>query len=460
MLDVASIFLSVALLMFLAYRGISVLVLAPMLALFAVFMSGGEAFLAHYTQIFMVKLGDFATIYFPLFLLSAIFGKIMENSGYAASIADRISEKIGAEKAVLAIVLSCSVLTYGGVSLFVVVFAVYPIAVELFRKSDTPKKLMPAAIAIGSFTYTMTAVPGSPAIPNVIPCQYFGTNPFAAPGLGTVTAVISFIFSMMWMNRRVKALKQAGEGYGDHCDNLMPASREKLPDFRVAIIPIVIVILMNYLCVNYIFPNIDTSYLQNEKYGTTDIRTVAGNWGIIVAVFFASIFILAAAWKKTDIIRCINSGASESLAPIFNTASVVGYGAVINSLAGFAVVRDWILTVSHGNPLVSGSVATSILSAITGSASGGMSIALESLGAKYLEMANAAGINPEALHRIVAVASGSLDILPHNGAIITLLAICGLSHKESYSDIFTGALIGPTVAAVIAVGLAVIFGSF
>jgi H+/gluconate symporter-like permease len=462
MLEVSSVCLSVALLMFLAYRGFSVLILSPMLALFAVFLSGSGELLAHYTQIFMVKLGDFATVYFPLFLLSAIFGKIMESSGCALSIADYISKKIGSEKAVLAVVLSCSILTYGGISLFVVVFAVYPIAVELLRKSNTPKRLIPAAIAIGSFTYTMTCLPGSPAIPNVIPSQYFGTNTFAAPGVGIISAIVSFWLSMLWMNRQTKLAKANGEGYGDHSDNLISSASgtKNLPNFWVAVIPIFIVILVNYISVQYVFPNIDTSYLQSEKYGATDIQTVAGNWAIIIAIFFAIVFVLAISYKKIDITRCLNGGAVESLAPIFNTASVVGYGAVINSLPGFVMVRDWILSTAGGNPIISSAVVTSVLAGVTGSASGGMSIALETLGAKYLEMINAIGMNPEIIHRIVAIASGSLDILPHNGAIVSLLTICGLTHRESYKDIFVGALLASSGAAIIAIVIGLVFGSF
>ncbi|MDR2158108.1 MAG: GntP family permease [Holosporaceae bacterium] len=462
MLEVSSILLSVALLMFLAYRGFSVLILSPTLALFAVFLSGSGSLLAHYTQIFMVKLGDFATVYFPLFLLSAVFGKIMESSGCALSIAEYISKKIGSGKAVLAIILSCSVLTYGGISLFVVVFAVYPIAVELMRKSNTPKRLIPAAIAIGSFTYTMTCLPGSPAIPNVIPSQYFGTNTFAAPGVGIIAAILSFWFSMMWINRQIRLAKKNGEGYGDHNDNLISSVSDKknLPSFWISIIPVFIVILLNYISVRYVFPNMDASYLQSEKYGATDIQTVAGNWAIIVAVFFAIVFVLAANYKKIDITRCINNGATESLAPIFNTASVVGYGAVINGLPGFIAVKDWILSASGGNPIISSSIVTSVLSGVTGSASGGISIALETLGAKYLEMANAIGMNPEIIHRIIAISSGSLDILPHNGAVVSLLTICGLTHRESYKDIFVGALLAATGSAVISVFIGLIFGSF
>ena len=460
MIDILSILFSISFLMFLAYRGFSVLVLSPVLALIAVFLSGGDSLLAHYTQIFMVKLGDFATIYFPLFLLSAIFGKIMESSGCARSIADYISDKIGPQHAILAVVLSCAVLTYGGVSLFVVVFAVYPIAVELFRKSNTPKRLIPGAIALGAFTFTMSAVPGTPAIQNIIPCKYFGTNAFAAPTLSIIATLIMFGLGMMWLNREAKFAKATGEKYGNHEDKIITKKGTKIPNFWIAFIPVVMVIVTNYLCVSYIFPNIDTSFLQQEKYGSIEIKTVASNWAIIVSLFFAICFVILTNYKKIDITTCINNGASESLSPIFNTASVVGYGAVISSLPGFAIIRDWMLTFSGGNPIVSSSFVTSVLAGITGSASGGMSIALEMLGTKYLEMANALGISPEIIHRVVSISSGSLDTLPHNGAVITLLAICGLTHKDSYKDIFIVSLLVPILAVIASIVLSSMFGIF
>ena len=460
MIEILSILFSISFLMFLAYRGFSVLVLSPILALIAVFLSGGESLLAYYTQIFMVKLGDFATIYFPLFLLSAIFGKIMESSGCARSIADYISDKIGPEHAILAVVLSCSVLTYGGVSLFVVVFAVYPIAVELFRKSDTPKRLIPGTIALGAFTYTMSAVPGTPAIQNIIPCKYFGTTAFAAPLLSMVASLIMFFLGMMWLNSEAKKARLAKEGYGKHEDNLITKDNIKVPSFYLSIVPVIMVIALNYICIHYVFPNIDTSFLKQEKYGAIDIKTVESNWAIIVSLFFATVFVIATTYKRIDITACLNKGAQESLGPIFNTASVVGYGGVISSLAGFAIIRDWMLSFSGGNPIVSSSFVTSVLAGITGSASGGMSIALEMLGAKYLEMANALGINPEVIHRVVSISSGSLDTLPHNGAVITLLAICGLTHRESYKDIFVVSLLVPILAVIVSIILSSVFNIF
>lgn len=460
MLEVSSIFISIALLVFFAYRGVSILILAPSLALFTVLMNFSEPILAHYTQIFMVKLGEFAITYFPLFLLSAIFGKLMEHSGSAKAIANYVSEKIGNQNAILAVVFSCSVLTYGGVSLFVVAFAVYPIAVELFKKSQTPKRLIPGAVGLGSFTFTMVSLPGTPAIQNAIPSQYFGTNTFAAPGISLICSAIMFFFGMLWFKYQLKKAKANNEGYGNYQDNIAEITEENLPSFWLAMLPIVIVILINYICVSQIFPNIDTSYLSLEKYGSTTIKTVGSNWAIILALFASIIFLLAAHFKNLNIIKCLNTGAVDSLSPIFNTASVVGYGAVINELKGFAIIRDYILTITSGNPITSNAIVTGILGGITGSASGGMSISLEILGIKYLEMATALGINPEMLHRITSMASASLNMMPHNGALITLFAICGLTHKDSYKDLFVVGLIGPTFALIIAILIHSVFGCF
>ena len=146
--------------------------------------------------------------------------------------------------------------------------------------------------------------------------------------------------------------------------------------------------------------------------------------------------------------------------PAFNTASEVGYGAVIASLAGFAILRDLVLNVSPGNPLISEAVAMSALAGITGSSSGGLSIALQTLGADYLRMAIENNISPELLHRVAVIAAGGFDTLPHCGAIITLLSICGMNHRQSYMNIAAVTIIGPIFALAVVITLGTIFGSF
>lgn len=203
------IVLALGLLIWLAYRGISVLVLGPLCALLAVLLAGAPL-LASYTQVFMPALGRFIVAFFPLFLLGAIFGKLMEDSGSARSIAHWLVARLGSQRAILAVVLACAVLTYGGVSLFVVAFAMYPVAVALFRAADIPKRLIPATIALGAFTFTMTALPGTPAIQNAIPMPYFGTTAFAAPGLGVIAGLVMLGLGLGWLRRRASAARAAG----------------------------------------------------------------------------------------------------------------------------------------------------------------------------------------------------------------------------------------------------------
>ena len=446
------IFLSLILLMYLAYRGINVLILAPILALLAVLMSGGLPVLATYTQVFMKSLGGYVITYFPLFLLGAIFGKVMADGGAARTIAEMIVKKVGGERAILAVVLACGVLTYGGVSLFVVAFAIYPIANALFRRADVPKRLLPAAIALGSFTFTMTAFPGTPAIQNAIPMPFFGTNVFAAPILGTFAGLVMLAGGVLWLNRRAAAAHARSEGYGQHARTAADSSLAEdadLPGFAVAILPVVAVIVLNALCTYVIIPGMDAAYLADAKYGATTLPSVAGIWAIIVSLTVSILLALGLNWRRfADVKETVNSGTMGSLLPIFNTASEVGYGAVIASLPAFAIIRDAVLSLFPTNPVASLAVAVNVLAGITGSASGGMSIALNALGEQFATMARDQGISMELMHRVTALSSGGFDALPHNGAVITLLAITGMTHKKSYSDIFVVAVAIPVLATI------------
>ena len=439
------ILLSLALLMYLAYRGINVLILAPLLALLATVFAGGLPILATYTQVFMPALGDYLMKFFPLFLLGAIFGKLMADSGSARTIAEWFTDTLGARHAIAAVVLACGVLTYGGVSLFVVAFAVYPIGNELFQRADTPKRLLPAALALGSFTFTMTAFPGTPAIQNAIPMPYFNTTPFAAPIVGMLAGLGMLVFGTLWLNRRRARAAAAGEGYGAYEATDADAQQELShpPGMALAMTPVVAVIMLNAVFTYLVIPWMDTGYLSQAAYGNTAIGDVRGIWAIIASLVIAIALVTALNRSRFASIKdSFNRGTFGSLLPVFNTASEVGYGAVIASLPAFLVIRDAVLGLSD-NPLLSSAIATNVLAGITGSASGGMSIALETLGSEFMSRAQAAGIDPELMHRVVALSSGGFDALPHNGAVITLLAITGLTHRQSYADIFVVAVLIP-----------------
>lgn len=467
-------------LIYLAYRGVTLLILAPGLAMLAVLASLERPLLASYTQIFMVAAGDFIVQYFPVFLLGAIFGKLMEDSGSAEVLANATIRKLGSERAILAVVLSCAAMTYGGVSLFVVAFAVFPIAAAVFRRADLPKRLIPGTIALGAFTFTMTALPGTPAIQNAIPMPYFGTSPFAAPGLGILTALIMFALGQLWLERRARA---TSEGYGDHPDtaplaatalrdraaaegfDIAEISTEarpaELPSLMLAAMPLATVIAVNLAFTTLVIPAMNTDYLAASEYGATTIDSVRGIWSIIVALVISILVMIAVNRSRLPRLNTtLDAGAHASLLPIFNTASLVGFGSVIASLSAFALIRDSVVDIGGDNPLISVAVSVSLLAGMTGSASGGMSIALTTLGAVYLETAQAAGISPDLMHRVTAVATGGLDALPHNGAVITLLAICGLTHREAYFDIAVVAVVVPIIALIVLITLGTLLGSF
>ena len=471
MFSTFAIVITLLLLMFFAYRGYSVLILAPIMATLAVLLSGDFlSTIPAYTDVFMGALSGFLLKFFPIFLLGALFGRLMADSGAATAIAKTVVEKLGASKAILAVILVCAILTYGGVSLFVVAFAIYPIAKDLFKAADIPKRLIPAAIALGSFTFTMTALPGTPAIQNAIPIPYYNTNVFAAPILGIIGGTIMFICGWLWLQSRARKANAAGEGYGQHDEEDVGGvgAAKKETDvlnthhtsFTIAMIPLVLVIGLNALLTYTVFPSVDFSGLQTQ-FPDLNIAGSLGLWSIIISLVVAcAVLILLRIGHWNNLQKTINRGTYDSMLPIFNTASEVGYGAVIASLAGFLIIRDSILNLTPDNPLISEAVAMTTLAGITGSSSGGLSIALSTLGEDYLRMAVAAGIDPELMHRVAVMAAGGLDTLPHSGAVITLLAICGLTHKQSYLNVAMVTMVIPLIAVVAVIILGTIFGSF
>ena len=366
---------------------------------------------------------------------------------------------MGERHAILAIVVCCAVLTYGGVSLFVVAFAVFPIARALFKAADIPARLIPGAIALGAFTFTMTALPGTPAIQNAIPMPYFGTTAFAAPWLGLVAALIMLVVGYGWLKHRAAAAQRHQEGFSASLARENAAEEgddEGLqPPLWQALAPIVVVLVANLVLSKLVLPGRNYDWLATPAWGAVQPQDVIGVWSIIASLFLACLTVIVLNLRHFRALGAsLGPGAQDAMLPIFNTASLVGFGAVMAALPAFAILREMILSMAPGNPLISLSVSVNLLAGITGSASGGMSIALETLGARYMELGQAAGMAPEVLHRVTAVATGGLDALPHNGAVVTLLAICGMTHGKSYLDIFVVAVAGPVLALSVIVAMA------
>ncbi|SHF01168.1 H+/gluconate symporter [Tissierella praeacuta DSM 18095] len=421
------IIIGLVLLMFLAYRGYSIIWVAPLCAL-VVALTGKLELLPAYKDTYMTGFVGFTKSWFPVFMLGAIFGHLMDYTGAARSIAQWLTKVFGAKRAILGVVIGCAVLTYGGISLFVVVFAMYPLAVALFREANISRKLIPGAIALGSFTFTMTAVPGTPQIQNLIPMDYFHTTPTAAPIMGTVAALFMFGLGYSYLMWREKKLFTKGDVFTE------PLKKQEnneevlvnLPNPFISVLPLLSVILtLNLL-----------------------------NWDIVLALISGIILSMLTNVKLyKGFTKTISAGATGSITAIINTSAAVGFGAIVRAVPGFQTLTDLVLGIK-GSPLISEAVAVNILAGSTGSASGGMGIALAALGDKYYQLALETGISPQAFHRIASLASGGLDTLPHNGAVLTLLAITGMTHKESYIDIFITSLVLPVLSSIPAIIIA------
>ena len=484
-IGLAGMMVGLGLLIAFAFRGWSVLLLSPLAALVAALFSR-EPLLAHWTQTFMGSAAGFLERFFPLFLLGALFGKLMEDSGSVTAIANFMMQRLGPQRAMLAVVLAGALVTYGGVSLFVAFFVLAPMAQGLFRAANIPRRLMPAAIVLGTSTFTMSALPGTPSIQNAIPMPFFGTTPFAAPGLGILASLIMLGFGLWWLGREESAARRRGERFGDGAPTpperlatdetlreratvarefdpaeIVHGKRTDLPPaIGLAALPLIVVIAVNLAMSLFILPALDTRYLDDPRFGGVSLGDVGGVWAVITALVCAVITVLAVSHGRLPSLRAtMDAGANAGVLPAVTVASLVGFGAVVAAMPAFTVVRDAVLGIG-GGPLVSLALATNVLAALTGSASGGLTIALDALGATYLTRAAEIGLDPALLHRVAVIGSGTLDSLPHNGAVVTLLSVCGSTHRESYRDIVMVGIVGAVIALVVVIAIGSVAGSF
>lgn len=396
-----------ALLAYMCMKGWSVFISAPLCAVIIAATSGMDI-LSAITDTFLPGTGNYLAQWFGLFMLGALFGKIMEVSGAAASIARFVTGIIGPQNAIIAVIIATSLMTYGGISLFVVVFVMYPFAVDLFKEADLPKRLLAGCIATGAFSFTAMAMPGSPQNQNIIPTRYFGTTATAAPVLGIIVSIYILTVSILYMNYRAKQAKARGEHFVPNAQDLsvMEATKNlQLPNIVLSILPLAVVVLTIIIL----------------KWQTMFCLLI----GILIAavLFFDRL--------KGRLRETFNTGVHNSMSAIMNTSLTVGMGSVISASAAFTIITDAINKLSGGNGLWYEFISINVLAGVTGSASGGLSIALETLGGSLL----ATGINPEILHRVASISANGLDTMPWCGAVMTMFAVCGVTHKDSYLDV-------------------------
>lgn len=476
------IIVALALLMWLAYRGWSVLIVAPAAGLLAAAFSG-QPLLAQWTQNFMPGAAAFVAQWFPMFLLGGLFGKLMDDSGSVASVANFLTRRLGTERTMLAVVLASAAVTYGGVSVFVAFFVLVPMADQMFKAADIPRRLLPATIGLGAFTFTMSAMPGTPSVNNAIPMPFFGTTAFAAPGLGLIASAITLAFGMWWLNLVKVRARRAGEGYGTPVEGVVEIDQklreqatvagdfdpaelehgertEDLPPAFLAGLPLIVVIVVNLLMSLVVLPRMDFSFLGKPEWGETGLYATGGVWAVILALTAANLTVIAVNFRRFPSLRdSLEAGANSAALPMLMIASLVGFGAVVATLPAFAAVRDAVLGIP-GGPLISLTVSMNMLAALTGTASGGMAIALGALGDHFLELAKIHSIDPALMHRVTTISAGTLDALPHNGTVLLLLQISKLTHAESYRDMFMTVVVGVILSLVVVLILGSTVGSF
>lgn len=427
MLSMIGLVGGLVLLIWLTLRGWNLFISAPLCALLVALCSGIPVFLGeiNFVENYMKGFSGFVAAWFFMFLLGSIFGKFMEDTGAADSVAEFIINKLGKKQAVLAVVLACAILTYGGVSVFVVAFSVYPMALSLFKDANLPRRFIPAALAFGSVTFTMTSA-GSPEIQNWIPVQYLGTSPFAAWEVSLVVAVIMAVLGYWWLMKIINKAVARGEHFIERASDPKLVDRRR-PHPITGLIPLIVVLTL--------------SFLFHKEYA---------QMALIIALTGGVLTIIVINFKYfNDMQNALGQATTGALVAIGNTAAVVGFGAVARVTPAFeqAVVA---MTSLPGNELVGAAVAVSVIAGLTGSASGGQVIALPEVGPHYL----AAGVSPDQLHRVVSISSGALDSLPHNGYVVTTIrGICNETHKDAYWAVGAVTVVVPMIGLAIAIML-------
>lgn len=444
-ISLLGIILGLCVLIFLAYKGHSIIWVAPVCAAIVALL-GGLNILDAYMGDYIKGTAEYIISWFPAFFLGAVYGKLMDMTGSARSLANKIVSLIGPKFAVLAVVLPCLLMTFGGISLFVVVFVIYPMGYAIYREANLPRTLLPGAIAFGAFGITMTSIPGTPQIQNIIPTTYYGTTAAAAPVMSIIATILIAVPGYLYLEWRCRNARKKGLVFVEdakYVDSNIDTT--KLPSWHwlSGLLPLIVVVLML---------NVLPGILKNAgiaEWTTSQSIVVALMGGILITCLMNI--------KQFKVLMpAINDGANGSLTAIMNTACAVGFGSVVKVVPGFTLLKNAMLNMP-GSILFSEAVAVNVLAGATGSASGGMSIALEALAPQYLEKAMSIGLNPEYLHRIASLASGGLDTLPHNGAVLTLLAVSHCTHKESYLDICVTSCIIPVIVSLL---LSFVWGMF
>ena len=447
-LGILVLLIAIILFAVLAFKQISALILAPLVTIFvlvfsAIFAGSPIAILTGLKGDFMPAAANYVSSYFLVFFVGALFGAVYQFTGAAKSIAKWLSGMCHGRFVAPIIMCITGVLTYGGISGFVVFFVVYPIALQMFRSSNLTRRLIPAAISAGTWTWSMYG-PGSPSIQNVIPIDILGTTPTAAFLPSLIATVASFVMIFVWLEYRTRYFTRNGYEFVDSRLRTQLTEEELRDDAANEVLPNPIVALIPIILILFLF-NAPLILKEDGTRGGLPVETSVF-LGVVLAciLFFPRIEGGIDGW-----IKVFNKGAADSGVSILNTAIVVGFGGVVQNTQGFHDLVNGLQTLDM-NPLFFVMITVAVCAGACGSASGGMGVAFNALKDTYIAL----GAKMPYVHRIGAIAAGTLDSLPHQGAQITLLGICKLTHKEAYFDIMVTQIIIPFITCFLFIGLA------
>lgn len=437
MIGAIGILVGVVLIIYLSLKGMHITLAAPLATLAIIAFNGMNiitAMLADEPGSFMAALSSYIFRFFIIFLLGSILAKLMEESGATVSIAEYILKKIGYDnpfRVLIAIFIVSAILTYGGISIFVVMFAVIPLARTLFMKMDLSWHLVQVPLWLGFGTVTMTILPGTPAIQNVIPIQYLGTSLTAAAIPSILGAIGAIVFGFFYMYRMFKKSVANGENFSTHSSGAV-AQEEKtdIPSFASSIAPLLSLVVIA---------------ISGSTFGDAFIKQNIIYLALIVGIVLCLVLFRS---YYTNPVGTLSIGASSSIGPIFATASAVAFGAVTMAAPGFEFFSDLILGIP-GSPYISLTVLTGAMSAITGSSSGALGIVMPNYAQYFLD----AGLHPEMIHRVASVASNITTVVPQGGAFITFLTISGLNYKNGFKDTFLVVSLSCLIAQVIIIAV-------
>ncbi len=431
MLSLIGLVVAIALLIYLSLRGLSLYLTTPICAILVAITGsialispdGGEDLVKTYTAGF----STFFRNWFFMFLLGSLFGKLMEVSGAAQSLAHYITSTFGHKYAILSVVVMCAALTYGGVSVFIVAFSVYPMAASLFRDVRIPHRFLPATLAFGSVTFTMTSA-GSPEIQNWIAVKYLETSPLSAWEVSLVVAVFMAVTGYICLEYMIRRARRNNEDIGlirEEDTLFAQQDKEGLPHPLISIFPLLVVFL--------------TSVFAHDALNENALS---------VALFAGCATLGIIGFQRIRSANAIlDQSAYGALMAIGNTSAVVGFGAVVMLSPAFEQIVA-VLTNMEGNQLIGAALAITTVAGITGSSSGGQTVALPVLAPHYLD----AGVSAEHLHRISTISSGMLDTLPHSGYVVTTIReICKETHKSAYLPLGALTVIIPMFGLILAI---------